>query len=47
MFGDLTYGVNCVGSLRLTGLCQFQNSRVHTEQIKIVYHMWVLKMSVL
>lgn len=37
MFGDLTNGVNSVGSLRLTGLHQFQNTRVHTEQIKDVY----------
>jgi len=47
MFSDLTNGVNSVSSLRLTGLRQFQNTRVHTEQIKIVYSMWVLKKSVL
>jgi hypothetical protein len=43
MFGYLTNGVNTVGSLRLTGLHQFQNTQAHTEQIKIVYCMWVLK----
>ena len=47
MFGDLTNGMNSVSSLRLTGLRQFQNTRVHTEKIKIVYYMWMLKMSVL
>jgi hypothetical protein len=47
MFGDLTNGVNSVGSLRLTGLYQLQNTQVHTKQIKLVYCMWVLKKSAL
>jgi len=46
MFGDLTNGVNSVSSLRLTGLHQFQNTWVHTEQIKIVQCVWVLKTAV-
>jgi len=36
MFSDLTNGVNNVSSLRLTGLHQFQNTRMHTEQIRII-----------
>jgi hypothetical protein len=39
VFGDLTNGVNSVGSLQLTGLHQFQNTQVYTEQIKNVYCM--------